>query len=96
MVPPSPSEIEASAPRASKLALAFGFVHATAPHFVVARSDSPSVQIVVDAKNDNSCTARATYEARLDTLKLEKWTDVRAVKWVSLHTTGDHVVDVDR
>ena len=96
MVPPSPSEIEASAPRASKLAAAFGFVHAGAPHFVVARSDSASVRVDVDVKNDDSCTARASYEERLDTVKLETWTNLRDLKWVSLHTTGDHVVDVDR
>ena len=95
-VPPSPREIEASAPRASKLAVAFALAHATMPHYVIARSDRASVQVVVDVKNDASCSASARYHARLDTLKLDEWKNVHDTTWVSLHTSGQHVVNVER
>ena len=95
-VPPSSTEIEASAPRATKLAVAFALAHATAPHYIVPRSDPASVEIVVGVKNDASCSATATYHARVDTLKLDDWKNVRDTKWVSLHTSGEHVVTIER
>ncbi len=54
------------------------------------------MRIVVDVKNDGNCSARATYHARLDSVKLDAWTNARDATQVSLHTSGDHAVDVDR
>lgn len=96
-VPPSPDEIQASAPRAYKLAAAFALVDATAPHFVVPRSEPAWVRVAVVVDKDASCSARATYRGPVDPAKLGAWTNLRGGAWVSLHTTGgDHPVDVDR
>ena len=95
-VPPTLEQIEKSAPRASKLAPSFAVVYAAAPHFVVSRSEQASVRIVVDANAGTSCSAQGTYHARLDTLKIDEWKYVQDTKWVGLHTTGNHVVNVER
>lgn len=96
-VPPTQEQIEAKAPRASKLATAFALPRATMPHYVVARSEPASVRVVVDTKSSGPCSAQATYRARLDTLKVDEWKYARDMKWVTLHASADgSVVNVDR
>jgi hypothetical protein len=96
-VPPTPEQIEAKAPRASKIAASFALTRSSMAHYVVPRSEPASVQIVVDAKSDKTCTGRAMYHARMDTLKIDEWKNVSDVKWTSIHTSADgNVVNVDR
>jgi hypothetical protein len=65
------------------------------PHYVVPRSEPASVRVVVSA-GTGTCSAQATYRAKLDPATLDDWKYARDMKWSSLHASGGHIVNVER